>query len=419
MMILRLTFASLRNRLLTTCLTVVAIGLGVTLLLGIEQIKTAARNSFYNTVSQADLIVGARGGSLQLLLYTLFHIGQPTNNITFESYQAIAQHPEVEWTIPISLGDSHKGFRVVATNPSLLEHYRFRGGQAITLNQGKWSSELLEVVIGKEPADQLGYQVGDKIIISHGLAQKEGILDHTDAPFTVVGILNKTFTPLDRCLFVSLESIEAVHMDWSQGGYQPITGKVSQLQKETIKVSQITAFLVRAKSRILTLQIQRAVNTFEGEPLMAIIPGLTLQELWRNIGYAEFGLKGVSWLVLVVSLMAMLISIYTSLSERRREIAILRVVGMGPKRIFGLLILESLILSGSGILMGASLTPFLIGLSRGPAEALLGFTLTYSGLGIQEIVYMSIALLAGGVLGMVPAIKAYRQSLSDGLSLRL
>jgi hypothetical protein len=220
MIVPRIALQSLRNRALTASLTVLAIAFSVMLLLGVEKVRTGARQSFADTISGTDLIVGARSGAIQLLLYSVFRIGNATNNVTWKSYSDIAKRAEVEWIVPISLGDSHHGFRVLGTTPDYFAHYKYRHGQSLAFAEGKAFSDLFDAVIGADVAQALGYKVGDEIVVAHGVGSIS-FVEHKDKPFRVVGILAKTGTPVDRTVHVSLEAIEAIHVDWQNGMPMP------------------------------------------------------------------------------------------------------------------------------------------------------------------------------------------------------
>ncbi|NDE02024.1 MAG: ABC transporter permease, partial [Gammaproteobacteria bacterium] len=181
-----LALRSLRNRRTTALLTLSAIAISVALLLGVQKMRTAARDGFANTVSGVDLIVGARSGQLNLLLYSVFRVGDATANVSWASYQKIANHPDVAWTIPISLGDSHRGFRVMGTNNDYFEHYRFAGDRSIRFAAGQRFADLYDAVIGADVARQLGYRLGDKVVISHGLGNVS-FAHHDDKPFRIAG----------------------------------------------------------------------------------------------------------------------------------------------------------------------------------------------------------------------------------------
>ncbi len=207
-----LAFRSLLNRRGTALLTILAIAMSVTLLLGVEKIRRDAKASFANTISGTDLIVGARSGSVQLLLYSVFRIGNATNNISWKSYRDLASESAIAWTIPLSLGDSHRGFRVLGTNLDYFEHYRYRSGRALVFSEGVPFDDLYDAVLGADVAKELGYALGQAITIAHGTGDVSFAM-HDDKPFRVSGILEKTGTPVDRTVHVSLEGIEAIHVD--------------------------------------------------------------------------------------------------------------------------------------------------------------------------------------------------------------
>jgi putative ABC transport system permease protein len=421
MIFLNLALKSLRNRMLASVLTVISIALSVILLLSVERAKRAAEDGFTQTISQTDLIVGARSGPVQLILYTVFNMGNATHDISYETYQDLKKLPAIEWTIPYSLGDGHHGFRVVGTTPDFFEHYRFRGDSKVELTDGKIFEGLWDVVIGADVAKKLKYKLGDQIVVAHGVTHGEGIQKHDDKPFTVVGIMKSTGTALDQSLYLTLEGLEALHIDW-QDGAAPTADKIiprDKIKKEDIKIHTVTAFFLRTKSRIETLRLQREINTYKEEPLLAIIPGATLSELWHSLSYVEQVLKAISWMVVAVGLMAMLIALTTSLNERRREMAILRAVGASSEKIVALLVFESTVLTLAGILLGSTVAVFGTWMLKPWLESEFGFYLVGSAFGNTEFLYLLATLIGGILIGLIPAYRAQRMALKDGLSVNV
>ena len=597
MLVLDLALKSLRNRAFSTSLTVGSIALSVALLIGVENVRVGMRESFSNTISQTDLIVGTKGGTIQLLLYSVFGMGAPTENVSWEAYRQWADHPAVEWTIPYSLGDSHRGFRVIGTNEDFYHRYRYRGGQEIALAEGRASGGLYDVTLGADVASELGYTLGDEIAVTHGIGEV-GFLVHDHMPFTVVGVLAKTFTPVDRALYVTLEGMEAIHLEEgasSDDGHvhdeaeaapaddghvheeaeesAPVDdghaheeeaevaaaddahvhdeaeeiavaddghaheeetetaaaddghdheeemettaeddghdheeeaeaapmdddhahddesetvaaddGHVhdeaeeiavvddghaheeetettaeddghdheeeaeaapmddghahddesetaaaddghahgeADLSIEDVEVTQVTSFFVGTTDRRDVLMLQREINDFEDEPMMAVIPGVALNEMWRSLGYAETGLRLVTIFVVLVGLLGMLVSLYTSLNERRREMAILRAVGAGPRRIVALLVLESACLAAAGAFAGLALVYVLLSVGQSIVEAQVGLFIPIRPPGSVELLFMGAVVTAGFLMGFVPALKAYRTALHDGLTVRV
>jgi putative ABC transport system permease protein len=414
-----LALKSLGNRRFTTILTTLSIALSVTLLLGVERIRKEARTSFTNTVSGTDLIVGARSGPVQLLLYSVFRIGNATNNISWESYQEIARNPNIEWTIPLSLGDSHKGYRVMGTNADYFERFRYAGGRRLELASGRILEGVFDAVLGSEVARTLNYHAGDPIVITHG-AGEISFIEHGDKPFEVVGVLKSTGTPVDQTIHVLLEGIQAIHIDWQEGA--PILGQsisAKRVLEMDLTPKAITAFLVGLKSRIAVFGVQRYVNEYPREPLLAILPGVALQELWDLIGVAEKALLAVSGFVVVIGLCGMLIALMTSLNERRREMAILRSVGARPLHVFGLIAGESVMLTVAGIIVGMGLLYGLLLVAQPLILSRFGLLIAVRGLSSYELILVSVVCLAGFLIGTIPAYRIYRYSLADGMTIRI
>ncbi len=419
MLILNLARQSLTNRILTTSLTALSIAFSVALLVGVENVRTGMRESFSNTVSGTDLIVGSRGGTIQLLLYSVFGMGSPVANISYETWKEWDEHSAVSWTIPYALGDSHRGFRVIGTNESFYERYKYRGGQSLALAEGREAGGVFDVVLGAEVAARLGYALGENIAVTHGMG---GFMDHDQMPFEVVGILDRTFTPVDRAIYVTLEGISAIHMGWETGAPPMMGEEVAPeevLAMEEIPVTQITSFFLGAESRAFTLQLQRDISTNEEEPLTAVIPGVALAEMWRGIGYAEDGLRVISGFVVLVGILGMLVSIYTSLDARRREMAILRALGAGPRRIVSLLVLEAGLLSAIGAFLGVLFVYGGLTVLQPWLEGRFGLQIPIQMLDTTQMIYVGAVVVLGFVAGLVPAIKAYRTALHDGLSVRV
>ena len=418
MTVFRLAWQSLRNRWITALLTVLAIAVSVVLLLGVEKIRTGAKASFANTISGTDLIIGARSGGIQLLLYSVFRIGNATNNMTWRSYEDISQRPEVAWIIPLSLGDSHRGFRVLGTSQEYFDRYKFRQGRSLEFASGKKFDDLFDAVVGADVAEALGYKVGDKIVVAHGLG-RIGLNKHDDKPFRVSGVLQKTGTPVDRTVHVSLAAIEAIHIDW-QGGARRTDRTVTADEVRTMRLrpKAVTAAMVGLKSKLAIFKLQRYVNQYRFEPLSAILPGATLYELWGLVGTAETALMVVSFMVVVTAILGMITMILATLNERRREIAILRSVGAGPRTVIGLLVSEAGILTLAGVIVGVVLTYILLFALRPMIDNTYGLYLEIAAPSSPELMALAAIVIGGVVAGLLPALRAYQHSLADGMTVR-
>ncbi|MEP1535402.1 MAG: ABC transporter permease [Paracoccaceae bacterium] len=412
-MILRLAIASLFARALTVGMTILAIALSVALFLGVEKVRTGAKASFADTISGTDLIVGARSGSVQLLLYSVFRIGNATNNVTWESYQDIENRSDVDWIVPISLGDSHRQFRVMGTTQAFFEHYKYRQGRSLEIADGLVMDDLFDTVIGADVATALGYSVDDPIVVAHGLAS---FSEHKDQPFRVSGILEKTGTPVDRTVIVSMEAIEAIHVDWKSGAQVPGQSTPPDVIRQMNLVPKaVTAALVGVESPLQVFTLQRAINEYTEEPLLAILPGVALQELWGIVGIAETALLAVSAMVVVTALIGMMATIFSSLNERRREMAIFRAMGARPFTILSMLVLEAMVMAAVGALLGLVFLYIGLVVAQPILDSAFGLWLPIDAPTLREVWVLLGVVCAGAIVSIIPAIRAYRMSVADGM----
>ncbi|MBI4986600.1 MAG: ABC transporter permease [Rhodocyclales bacterium] len=404
------------NRRLTLGLTLVAVTLSVTMLLGVERIRHDARAGFAHSVSGTDLIVGARTSPVQLMLYAVFRIGEATHNMRWQSHLDLAAHPDVAWAVPLSLGDSHRGFPVLGTTPAYFEHFRYGDAHALDFAAGTRFAGVFDAVLGAKVAAQLGYRVGDRIVLAHG----RGGAEHADKPFVVTGILAPTGTPVDRTVHVALEAIEAIHLDW-QGG-APLPGfsiPAEFVGKFSLKPKEITAVLVGLKSRAGVFKMQRHVAAYDKEPLLAVLPGVALAQLWQVMGTVEQALLAVSAMVVAVGLAGLVAVVLAGLNERRRELAILRSVGARPGDVFVLLSLEGLFVTVAGGILGVALLAA-AGALLGPlVQAHYGIEVAPRLVSFEELRLLAAVIAVGLLASLVPGWRAYKLSLADGLTPRL
>lgn len=415
-----LAWRSAWNRRFTLVLTVCSIALSTFMLLGVERVRTDLRNSFTSAVSGTDLIVGARTGSVQLLLYSVFHVGAATNNIRWSSIQALEKIRGVAWVVPLSLGDSHRGFPVLGTTEAYFDHFRYGEQQALQLREGKPFSDLYDAVLGAEVADRLGYRIGQRITLAHGTGEVSLGADHADKPFTITGILARTGTPVDRTAHISLEAMEAIHVDWMAG--TPLPGMhigADKARKMDLQPKNVTAALVGLHNRAAVFSVQRQVNNFAGEPLMTILPGVALDELWDVVGAGERALLLMSGLVALVSMAGLMSVVLAGLNERRRELAVLRAVGASAYHVLLLLALEGVLLTLAGAAIGITALAACV-LALGPwLQSAFGLALQLTRPTAMQWILLLGLLMAGWFASLLPGWRAYRMSLADGLSPRI
>jgi putative ABC transport system permease protein len=414
-------------------LTVVSLALGIALLLGVERMRHEAQDGFTNTISGTDIIVGARSGSVSLLLSSVFHIGHVTDNVSWVTYEKIERNPQVAWTIPLSLGDSHKGYAVLGTRNVYFEHYKYGQKQSLEFADGRPFEGIYDAVLGSEVASKLGYGVGQEIVIAHGSGEFS-FVEHSEDPFTVVGVLKPTGTPVDQTVHVMLEGIEAIHVDFHDGGQvpqkemkgDPMAGSLDAFEavlSETEEVdytpTSITAFLVGMHSRADAVMLQRAINEHPAEALTGVLPGVALAELWQVVDVIEGVLFVISLLVLGISLSCMFNALMMGIKERRREMAIMRSVGARPRHIVMLVLGEAVVVTAGAIGLGLTLLYVMLFFVRGIVQEQFGILLDMGAPSISECGMLGIVFAAGIVTALFPAWRCYRSSLADGLLIKL
>ncbi len=483
--VLSLAIKSMLNRRFAVLLTIFSVAITIMLLVGVERLRHEARQSFANTISATDLIIGARSGPVQLLLYSVFRIGDPTNNMTWKSYQQIRQHPQVAWAVPISLGDSHRGYRVLGTTIDYFEHYRFANKQSLSFAEGQQFTNLYDAVIGADIASELHYHLGQKMILAHG---RGAIIheEHSDKPFRVVGILEKTGTPVDRTIHVDLRGMQAIHhqapdkfiqsrqsiqtqtdndphaathnhdhdddhnaehaehedhaehqereehnkhaehehkhekpLDEDEHRQHEHAADTHHQDEHDFEPTQISAMLVGLKSRLAAFQLQRVVNDYEDEALTAILPGVALQQLWDTMAVAQQVLLFISAMVVLVGITGMATAILMTLNERRREMAVLRSLGARPVHIFSLFVGESVVIMSIASVIGLSMLYAIQLAARPLLQDLFGIYLAINAPTAYELTLIAAAFGTGILMGLLPAYRAYRYSLADGMTIKI
>lgn len=418
--VLDLAWRSLLNRRVSAFLTVLAVALSVALFLGVEKARNAAKSGFDNTISGTELIVGAPSGQINLLLYSVFRLGNATAEISWPVYEELAARDDIAWTVPISLGDSHRGFRVLGTTQAYFDHYKYGQRQDLSFETGQRFDDLFDAVIGAQVAKDLGYDLGTPMVLTHGLGAA-GLSDHDNRPFRVIGILAPTGTPVDQTIHVSLEAITAIHVGWESGARNPLADTITEetIRSFDLTPRTVTAVFVGLEDRRSLLNTRRAINTRMSQPLLAIIPSQALSELWQVMSTAERVLLAISAFVIVVGLVSILTSILTSLNERRREMSILRAIGARPYHIFTLMVAEAAVLGFLGAVLGAILIQVIFAIAAPILSAQYGVALIGTGPNLVDLYTIGAVTLAALVLGLWPAFTALRRSLADGLTVKV
>jgi putative ABC transport system permease protein len=409
-MFISVVWLSLLNRKKTIVLTLLSLIVSILVLLAVEHIRHQAKESFNRTVSDVDLIVGAPSGQLNLLLYSVFRMGNPTANIDYKSVEMLSEHGLVDWLIPISLGDSHKGFRVMGTSSAYFEHYRYGNSQALAFDDGTAFNGLFEAVVGADVAKKLNYNVGDKIVVAHGIGNVS-FSQHDYAPFVVSGILAATGTPIDKTVHVKLQAIEAIHLPPNQ-----LRRVIDNPQIDDLQTSSVTAVMLGLHSKFSTFSLQRELTNYKDEQLMAVLPGVAMTQLWQLMSGVENLLRAITFLVLISSLFGVATMLLATMEQRKGEFAILRVLGASPLFILCMILLEAFILVSIALIIAAVLLLFVLTVFASWLSAEYGLFLSTNILSIEALQTIVMVLFATSLAATYPAIEAYRSSLSAELS---
>ncbi|MCU7553394.1 ABC transporter permease [Alteromonas sp. ASW11-19] len=442
-MILQLAAASLKHRKTSVLLTLFTIVISVSLLLSVEYVRGQVRDSFTRTVSGVDIIVGAPTGQLNLLLYSVFRMGNPTQGVDWQDVAWLEDHPQVDWLVPIALGDAHKGYRVVGTSNAYFEHFKYGDKQSLSFSTGNGFTSDRHAVIGAEVAEQLNYQVGDKIVISHGLGEVS-FQHHESHPFTISGILNPTGTPADKGVYVTLQGMESVHgssptqntlrrspfkkpdagskaADDDHAHHDEHDHSAEDTHGESLSQappSSISALFLGLSSRVAALQVQHQINNYGNAALLAILPGVALKQLWGLMSNVEKLLLGISVLILISSLIGLITLLLATMRERRQEIAVLRAIGAGPGTILWLIQAEALLITAVGCAVSFAAVSLGLVVFADWLNASYGLVVTGSLFTLQSAIVVGCVLAATWVCSFIPAIAAYRSALHAGLSTR-
>lgn len=418
-----LVLHSLWNRRFVAALTVLAIALSVALILSVERLRDSARTSFANSASGIDLIVAPRGNDVQILLATVFGVGSTSAGMSGEVLELLEEMPGVAWVVPLMQGDNHQGFPVIGTSAAYFEHFKHSRGQALNFANGGSFEDTHGAVIGAEVAERLGYDVGTEIVNAHG-AGAVALEVHDEAPFQITGVLARTNTAVDRMVFISLQGFDALHAETAPRSADPFATLAETDHKDEPKhdgfvPDQINAIYIGLSNRTAVLGVQRAVATYKAEPLAAVMPNVALLQLWSITGTAENALRLMSVAVMAASMIGMVVMLSAALEARRREFAILRSVGAAPRDVVLMIILEALLVTGAGILLGLAIF-WGAGLLAEPLlSARFGVTLGGHVLTSRELILLLTVLCFGGMASLLPAWRVYRMTLADGLTTRL
>jgi putative ABC transport system permease protein len=470
---------SLKRRKNTALLTLVSIVISVSLLLSVDIIRSQVKDSFTRTVSGVDVIVGAPSGQLNLLLSSVFNLTTPSKGISWDSVSSLNSDPRVSWLIPLSLGDTHSGYRVIGTTNAYFEHFKYGDKQPLVFAEGAPFAHAGSAVIGADVAESLGYRVEDSIVISHGLGNVS-FRQHDGFPFSVTGVLEKTGTPVDKAVYVTLIGLEKAHEHTGPSGIvkpsqsiqrpsnlhaqshahsdgevavhdkdehdkishekaepeeaghkekrnegdnslhahaeEPERQRMGKMDVENSTVSSVSAVMLGLKNRVTALQLQYQLNQRSNEPVLAILPGMALAELWQIMGNVEALLLLLSSLIVVSALIGLATMLLATMRERYQEIAVLRTIGASPGALLILVQLEALLIALAGCSVSMLVVTGLLTVLKPWLSAEFGLFLSDTLLSSNSLAIVTLVLISTYIVSFFPAYAAYKRGLHAELN---
>jgi putative ABC transport system permease protein len=426
----KIVLRNVQRRKLSSTLTALSVALGVALYIAIGTLREASEKGFQRTAAICDTIVGAKGDGLQLSLNTLYHMGLSAGNISLASFQEINNLDGVAWSIPVALGDSYRGHRIVGVSSEFFERVMVGENQNLDFAQGEafkhttpefvdahhelfsggdhshdhhqLHNNVFKAVLGADVARSLNLSVGDVIVPSHGV--ESATEQHGDAKSEVVGVLLATGTPIDRAIYIPILAYYLMEGHGVEDGPEFVGARDAR---------GLSAIMMSTKAGFYRQQIFRTVNN--RLDAMAIFPSVEMRKLFDIIGSGDLILRTISLMVVVVALIGILVSIYNTMGSRRKEFAVLRAMGASRKAVLRIVSLESAAIAGGGAVLGLVFAALTIGVLSSQIHAFSGVSLNISA-GVPELFIFIGVTVAGAIAGLVPALEAYRTDAATQLS---
>ena len=397
----QISWKNVWSKPLSAILTLLLLVLGVGFVAFVLPFNRQLEDQFVKNIKGIDMVVGAKGSPLQLILANVYHIDYPTGNIELSALDKLVENKQVKNWIPLAYGDRYENFRIVGTNEKYVEHY------GAELESGRlWNSEM-EITLGSKTAELTGLNIGDELYGSHGLAGEKD--EHKDSPYTVVGVLKPTGSVIDQLLLTSVESVWAVHEKAHHHDHDETDSAHHHHPRE------ITAALITFRNRAMgMIRLPKMVNKMPG--LQAALPAVEINRLMGRLGIGFKAAKWLAWLVMLVAGISMFISLYNSLKERKYELALMRSLGASRQKVFWMVMLEGFLLTGIGLVLGFLVARLGLWVASGRMAdgyhyQLAIWKLTYSELYVA-IGVMFLTFLAA----LLPSVEAWKTNISRTLA---
>jgi len=427
MSILQLAWRNITKNPLNLIMSIILFGLGVGLISFLLLFNSQLKEKFDKNLAEIDLVVGAKGSPLQMILCSMYHIDNPTGNISIKNATPLLKdlHPLIKKAIPLSLGDNYKSFRIVGTNHDIIDLYSGK------LKEGSLWVKDFEVTVGRSVAVDAGLKLGDKFVSSHGFNEDDDMAhDHTS--FTVTGILEGTGSVIDQLILTNTATIWRVHEHEQEGVAASDSTKFTHDHTENEQShhhhdnsnadllnhpdQEITSILIRYKNRTNFQALNFGRNINENTEMQAASPAIEINRLYNMIGVGTDALRSLAILIAIVSALSIFISLYKSMRERKYELALIRVLGAGRIKVFALIITEGLILAIIGFVIGTALSHIGMEIIAGYLKADFRYSFTGWKWVNDEYLIFAISLMLGFIAAIIPAIQAAKTDINKTLS---
>ncbi|SOD88504.1 ABC transporter permease [Spirosoma fluviale] len=413
MNLFRISWSNLKDKPLSSFLSGLLMTFGITIISLLLLLNKQLDDQFRKNIKGIDMVLGAKGSPLQLILASIYQIDSPTGNIPLDEAERLTRNPMIKTAIPLSMGDNYQSFRIVGTNKKYLDHF------GATVAQGKLFDKALETVIGPRVAAVTGLKIGDTFSGSHGL-DKDGDV-HADTKYKVVGILSPTNTVADQLIITPLSSVWAIHEHHEEHA-EPTTGTAdheaeggheNHHDEELGEPREITSMLIKFRNP-LGMMLARGINS--NSKLQAALPNIEINRLFSLLGVGVETLRGLAIVIMLISGISVFVSLYNSLKERRYEMALMLSMGATRAQLFGMLLLEGLVLALIGFILGILLSRVGLWLFSSSVSSEYHYNLAAFGILPEEWALLGVAILIGLLAAALPALGVYRMNISRTLA---
>jgi putative ABC transport system permease protein len=393
--IFKLSIKNIFNKPLSSLITVALLVLGIGIISLLLQLNSLIKNQMENNLRGIDMVVGAKGSPLQLILSSVYHIDSPTGNISFEEAEEISNNKMVGSSIKLLYGDNYKGFRIVGAEKKLIELYKG------VIKQGKEWNSPYEVLVGSKVYEKLNIKVGDDLVTSHGL--RETGQSHSDKSFKVVGLLESSNSVMDQLIITSPESVWDIH-----------SAHDHEEDKHEEENKEITAMLIKFKSPMNIIRFPRQIN--ENTNLQAAVPSYEISRLFKLFGFGIETLTYLAYLIIIVSGFSLFINLFNSMNDRKYEMAFIRTLGASRFQLSRMIIFESLILTIAGFVIGLLFSRFGVMFVSSLMDESINYNLDTIRILNEEYWLLGLSILIGLISSLIPAIQVYKMNISKILA---